>query len=246
MNGNAGELMVLDTPQAVAQAVADAFVNDAQAAIGERGRFFVALAGGTTPKAAYALLAQPPRRERVDWQRVNVFFGDERCVPPDSDQSNYKMANDALLHNVNIPESNVHRMRGEDAPEKAAADYADVLVREIGNPPRFDLIMLGMGADGHTASLFPGTDPRQDENRLVRSIYVKKMSAHRITFTPRVINAARHVIVATEGASKAPALFAVLKGTYDPAVHPIQIIAPAEGRLTWYVDRAAAAQLPAA
>ena len=245
-NGMAGDLTILESPQAVAQAVADAFVTDAQNAIAERGEFSVALSGGSTPKSAYALLAQTPRRDRVDWQRVQIFFGDERCVPPDNDESNYKMAHDAFLRAVNLPQANVHRMHGEDDPQRAAADYAALLVQKLGNPPRFDLVMLGMGTDGHTASLFPGADPRQDEDRLVRPAYVEKLQSYRITITPVVINFARHVIVATEGVTKAPALYAVLKGPYDPTVHPIQIIALAAGRLTWYVDRAAAAELSAA
>jgi 6-phosphogluconolactonase len=242
-NGNTGELLVLDTPEAVAQAVADAFISDAQQAIDERGAFFVALAGGKTPKETYQLLGQEPRRSRIDWNRVQVFFGDERCVPPTDDQSNYKMANDALLRAVDIPQDNIHRMRGEDDPTQAAADYASELIRVMGKMPRFDLIMLGMGADGHTASLFPGADPRADQDHLVRTAYVEKLNAHRLTLTPLVINSARHVIIATEGLPKAPALYAVLKGPYDPTVHPIQIVAPAQGRLTWYVDRAAAAEL---
>jgi len=242
-NGNTGEFVVLDTPEAVAQAEADAFVKDAGDAIAERGAFFVALAGGKTPKEAYGLLAQEPRRSRIDWTRVHVFFGDERCVPPDNGDSNYKMANDAFLREVNVPLDQIHRMRGEDDPAKAAADYAAELIRVMGKTPRFDLIMLGMGVDGHTASLFPGADPRADQDRLVRPAYVEKLSSHRITLTPLVINNARHVIVATEGLPKAPALYAVLKGPYDPSVHPIQIVAPSQGRLTWYVDRAAAAEL---
>jgi 6-phosphogluconolactonase len=238
-----GDLNVLDTPQLVAAAVADAFVSDAKTAIAEHGIFFVALAGGSTPKTAYQLLAQPPRRDLVDWPHVHVFFGDERCVPPGSDESNYKMASDAMLHNVAIPKQNVHRMHGEDDPARAAAQYATLLVEMLGKPPRFDLIMLGMGADGHTASLFPGTDPHVDEGQFVRAVYVEKLSAHRVTLTPLVINSARHVLVATEGLPKAPALYAVLKGPYDPRVHPIQVVAPVQGRLSWYVDRAAAAEL---
>lgn len=245
-NGIAGDLTILESPQAVAQAIADAFVTDAQDAIAQRGQFSVALSGGSTPKSAYALLGQSPRRDQVDWQRVQIFFGDERCVPPQDEQSNYKMAHDAFLRAVSLPEVNVHRIHGEDDPQKAAADYAALLVEKLGNPPRFDLVMLGMGTDGHTASLFPGTDPRQDEDRLVRSVHVEKLQSNRITITPVVINFGRHVIVATEGVSKAPALYAVIKGPYDPTVHPIQIIALAAGRLSWYVDRAAAAELSAA
>lgn len=240
-----GEIFVLETPEDVAAAVADAFVVDARAAIAQRGAFNVALAGGTTPKAAYHLLAQEPRRSQVDWQRTRVFFGDERCVPPDSPDSNYRMAAEALLNHAGIPTQNVHRMHGEDDPLQAAAEYAALLVELLGDTPIFDLIMLGMGTDGHTASLFPGTDPRTDEEQFVRAPYVEKLAAQRMTFTPAVLNGARHVLVATEGLAKAPALYAVLEGPYEPQVHPIQVLAPQDGRLSWYVDKAAAAELPA-
>lgn len=238
------EISVFPTPDALAAAVADAFVDDARVAIEARGAFFVALAGGTTPKAAYELLAHPPRASAVDWQHVHVYFGDERCVGPDSDESNYRMACRAFLQSAGIPQQNVHRMRGEADPQQAARDYAHALVQAMGDSPEFDLVMLGMGPDAHTASLFPGTDPRTDEDRLVRAPYVEKFSTFRITLTPRVINNARHVLIATEGLPKAPALYAVLHGPYDPLEHPIQIIAPTHGRLSWYVDTAAAAQLP--
>lgn len=241
---NLGDLHVFDTPEHVAAAVADAFETDARRAIDERGAFFVALAGGTTPKAAYALLAQAPRAQAVDWRHVHVYFGDERCVGPESDESNYKMARQALLSHVPLPEENVHRIRGEDEPQQAARDYAGQLVQAMGDTPVFDLIMLGMGADAHTASLFPGSDPRTDEERLVRAVYVEKLSTHRITLTPRVLNNARHVLVATEGLPKAPALYAVRCGPYDPVERPIQILAPRSGTLSWYVDRKAAAELP--
>jgi 6-phosphogluconolactonase len=240
---NLGELVVLPSPDEVATALADAFVDDAGAAIAQRGAFFVALSGGTTPKTAFRLLAQEPRRSVVDWRHTFVYFGDERCVPPTDDESNYKMAREAFLDAVGIPPENVHRIRGEIDPADAAREYAHLLIQTMGDEPRFDLLMLGMGADTHTASLFPGTDPRTDEDRLVRAVYVPKLGVQRITITPLVINAARHVAIATEGLPKAPALYAVRKGPFDPIEHPIQIVTPANGRLTWYVDRAAAAEL---
>jgi 6-phosphogluconolactonase len=243
---NPGTLRVFENPQELAAALADAFVTHAGAAIDDHGAFFVALAGGSTPKNAYELLARDPRCERVDWNHVYVYFGDERCVPPESTESNYRMASDAFLRAVKIPEDHVHRMRGEEEPAKAARAYADLLIQTMGDLPRFDLVMLGMGADGHTASLFPGTDPLTDNERLVRAPYVEKLHTHRITLTPLVINNAHHVIIATEGLAKAPALYAVREGPYDPPTHPIQIVAPADGRLSWYVDRAAAAELPGA
>ena len=238
-----GEIHVLPAPEQLAQRAALEFVSDARGAIQERGAFFVALAGGTTPKAAYALLAQDPRKGEVDWQHVHVYFGDERCVGPDDPDSNYRMAREAFLAAAGIPEGNVHRIRGEADPQQAAREYAGLLTQALGDEPRFDLIMLGMGPDGHTASLFPGSDPLQDDDRLVRAVYVEKLHTHRITFTPRVINNARHVLITAEGLPKAPALFAVREGPYDPQIHPIQIVSPTNGRLTWLVDQAAAAEL---
>ncbi len=155
------------------------------------------------------------------------------------------MAKDAFLDAVGIPSKNVHRMTGEDDPAQAARDYAGLLIETMGDEPRFDLIMLGMGPDGHTASLFPGSDPLTDDDRLVRAVFVQKLSVHRITLTPRVINNARSVLIAVEGLPKAPVLYAVREGPYDPQIHPVQIVAPRDGRLMWYVDEAAAAELTA-
>ncbi|HET7814687.1 MAG TPA: 6-phosphogluconolactonase [Candidatus Baltobacteraceae bacterium] len=237
-----GNLHVFDTPEVLARGLADAFVEHAGRAISARGSFNVALAGGTTPKAAYALLAQSPRRDGVQWDRVQVFFGDERCVPPDDADSNYRMACETFLNAVPVPKANIHRMRGEDDPPQAADDYASLLIALLGEQPRLDLIMLGMGPDGHTASLFPGTDPRTDEERLVRAVWVEKMKTHRITLTPAVINAAYAVIIATEGAGKAAMLRTVRDGAHNPVEYPVQIVDPAGGALEWYVDRAAASQ----
>lgn len=233
---------VFDTPELLAAGVADAFVEHARDAIETRGSFNVALAGGTTPKAAYTLLAQGPRRDRVQWQNVNVFFGDERCVSPDNADSNYRMACETFLNAVPVPAAHVHRMRGEDDPSQAADDYASLLIALLGEQPRLDLVMLGMGPDGHTASLFPGTDPRTDEERLVRAVWVKKMNSSRITLTPAVINASRAVIIATEGSGKAAMLKTVREGPRNPVEYPVQIVAPVDGTLEWFVDRAAASQ----
>jgi len=240
-----GELRVFDEPSQVAEALADLFVASARDAIAKRGRFAVALAGGTTPKAAYALLASEPRISQVEWPKVAVYFGDERCVPPDDDQSNYKMARDTFLARVPLPAANVFRMHGEDDPPQAAHAYAEQLRATLGEPPRFDLVMLGMGPDAHTASLFPGSDPYADEDRLVRAVYVDKLKACRLTLTPLVLNNARTVAVATEGPSKAQALYDVFTAANDPRERPIQSLAPRDGKLVWLVDRSAAGSLSA-
>ncbi len=236
-----GELRVYETPNAVAEALADLCVADARAAIEARGSFFVSLAGGRTPQAAYALLAGTERRDAIDWPRVFIYFGDERCVPPESDESNYKMAFEAFLSKVPIPPRNVHRMHGEDEPARAARAYAQLLVETMGELPRFDLVLLGMGEDGHTASLFPGTDPRTDEEQLVRAVFVEQFETHRLTLTPLIINISRHVTIAVEGAAKAPTLHAVREGRYDPIKYPVQIVSPHDGKLTWLADKAASA-----
>jgi len=243
MTRTVGNLTVVKDPGALAQVVAACVVDAARAAIAVEGRCALALAGGTTPKAAYALLTAPPLRDALDWSKVSFFFGDERCVGPDDAQSNYKMAYDALLGPLGISPARIFRMRGEDEPATAARDYAAILRRELGDEPVLALMLLGMGPDGHTASLFPGTDPFEDDAQLVRAPFVTKLSAYRLTVTPRVINAAHLVAIATAGPEKAAALAIALEGPRDPIHCPIQVVAPAHGHLTWLVDRAAAAGL---
>ncbi|GAC1656500.1 MAG: 6-phosphogluconolactonase [Vulcanimicrobiaceae bacterium] len=238
-----GDLQVYDGPAELAAALAQVFVDCAEFALTQRGGFYVALAGGTTPKAAYNLLAGEPYATDVGWSDVFVYFSDERCVPPDDEQSNYLMAKDALLDRIKIPAHNVHRMHGEDDPRRAAQDYSQILKDDLGENPRFDLILLGMGPDGHTASLFPGSNAQTVGAALVAAPYVEKVKAHRLTLTPRVINNARRVVIATEGSGKAPVLASVLRGPIDVNTFPVQIVRPVDGVLTWMVDRSAASQL---
>jgi 6-phosphogluconolactonase len=234
------ELVVLGDEAGLAHAVADRFVDAASEAIARAGRFNVALAGGSTPMATHALLASSPNRERLRWGDVRFFFGDERCVPPGDPQSNYGMARATLFAPLGIDPAHVFRMRGEADPASAAAEYAQVLVRELGDEPVLDLIMLGMGPDGHTASLFPGSSPVTDDTLLVNAPFVPKFGTYRITLTPRTINNARQVVIATAGRAKADAVAHALDGPYDPNTYPVQIVNPARGRLTWMIDRAAA------
>ncbi|HEY8320831.1 MAG TPA: 6-phosphogluconolactonase [Candidatus Baltobacteraceae bacterium] len=239
-----GRLDVYPNAGALAAGLADLFCNVAETAQTERGAFYVALAGGTTPTAAYKLLASDAYSERISWGDVYVYFGDERCVRPDDPLSNYKNAYDALLSHVPIPAGNVHRMQGEIDPAQAATAYAQILREDLGEYLRFDLLMLGLGKDGHTASLFPGTDPLTDNDRLVRATYSKATQTNRISITPKVINSARVIAIATEGPDKAAALGIARQGPYDPTACPAQIVdPPASSDFIWLVDELAAGML---
>jgi 6-phosphogluconolactonase len=227
---------VFEAPQDLAEAAAESFAEEAAKSVRERGRFAVALAGGSTPKALYELLATE-YRSALDWDKVHVFFGDERTVPPDHEDSNYRMAYDTLLSRV--PVGSVHRMRGELDPAEAAMLYEEELKRFFDGPPRFDLILLGIGEDGHTASLFPGTPALDVTDRWVVENPVEKLGTVRITLTVPAINAAKRVIFLVAGAGKAEALKEILEGDADPHKYPAKLIRP-EGGAEWMVDRAAA------
>ena len=227
---------VYDNPEELAQAAARDFAARAAEAIGERGRFAVVLAGGSTPKATYDVLARD-YTDTIGWKDVHVFFGDERGVPPDHEDSNYRMANEALLSRV--PVGSVHRIRGELPPPEAAADYERELRGFFGGPPVFDLVMLGIGEDGHTASLFPRTPALDATDRLAAANPVEKLGTTRLTLTAPTINASREVVFLVAGGGKAEALKEILEGDADPRDYPAKLIRPA-GDPTWMVDRAAA------
>ena len=234
---------ILPDGAALAAAAADHMLAVLEGALRERERAHVALAGGSTPRAMNALRVVEPRRSQLDWSRLVFWFGDERCVPPDDPESNYRMNRETLLDPLGIAPVRVHRMQGEGDPSAAAADYAAVLLRELGDEPRLDLVLLGMGPDGHTASLFPGTTKAIGRNELCVAHYVPKLDRWRITLTPRAINAARAVAITAGGAEKAEALRAVLTGPRQPDVFPSQLIRPKGGTLRWFVDAAAASNL---
>ncbi len=223
---------------ALTAASAELVVEAARAAIAARGEFRLALSGGSTPRPIYELLATPDYAARIDWGRVSIWFGDERCVPPDHATSNYRMAREALLDRVPVHEDNIHRMRGEDPPEQAAADYEAQLA---GQP--LDLVLLGMGDNGHTASLFPGLPAVTEEKRRVLAQYVEVAGMWRITLTPPAINAAHEVAFVVAGRGKAAMLHRVLEGPRRPVELPAQAIHPASGLLHWMIDREAAARL---
>ncbi len=234
----------------VARAVAERFVELSRDRIASGGRFSVALSGGTTPRRVYELLAGEEFSARVEWPKVQIFFGDERCVPPDDAESNYRMARESLLSRIAVPAQNVHRMTGEGEPAASARLYEDELRSSFGvgaseteGLPRFDLVMLGMGDDGHTASLFPGSPALQEHEAWVVANRVEKLGTYRLTLTAPVINNAAHVLFVVTGAGKAERLREVLEGPRDPLRLPSQLISPSRGALDWYIDQAAASKL---
>jgi 6-phosphogluconolactonase len=237
-------IRVLPDPEALAEAAARLFAEHAQAAIDARGRAAVALSGGSTPREMHRRLARPPLLDEVDWDRVDIFFGDERCVPPDDIDSNFRMAEQTLLNRVPVPEEQIHRMHGELPPEEAAADYERQLQQVYrDDPPRLDIVLLGMGDNGHTASLFPGLKAVHEHERWVMAEYVDEVGMWRITLTPVVLNLAREVVFLVAGAGKADMLRQVLEGPYEPELRPAQVVRPPLGEVTWLVDAAAAARL---
>ena len=229
---------------AMTQAAAQYVIEAAAVSITERERFTIALAGGSTPKALYTLLATE-LKDQVDWAKVHLFWGDERTVPPDHDDSNYRMVAETLLKGVDIPTENIHRVEAERDPHDAADAYEATLRSVFGDDivPSFDLILLGIGGDGHTASLFPGTDALDIEDRWFVANHVPKLDTWRLTLTKTVINAAHRVVFLVAGESKADALREVLNGPYIPETYPSQLVEPEDGELVWFVDEAAASLL---
>jgi len=221
------------------------FADLAREAVQDRGRFTVALSGGSTPRRTYSLLAEEPIRSKAPWEKIHIFWGDERCVPLERPDNHFTMTSELLLSKIPIPMANVHRMRGEVAdPYEAASDYQDSL-REffrlgLKEFPRFDLIFLGMGADGHTASLFPGTPGLEERERLVTAHYVPKVGMNRLTLTYPVLNNARVVMFLAAGTEKAEALRSVLAEDSCRPTPPARLVKPLEGEVIWMVDRAAA------
>lgn len=210
------------------------------------GRFMIALAGGSTPKKLYALLASEPYRDQLDWALVEVFWSDERCVPPDDSESNFRMAQETLLSKVPIPASQIHRMPADQSDHEAASQAYITEMRHsfgTGGIPGFDLIQLGMGPEGHTASLFPHQPSLHERERLVLPVTTPKPPPDRLTFTPPLLNAARHVLFLVTGNEKADAVQAVLEGEYNPDEYPAQIVHPTSGEVTWMLDTAAASKL---
>ena len=238
------EIRIVENPDELAHAAADEFEQLANEAVKNQGSFNVALSGGSTPKAMFDLLSKEPYKDTIPWSKIHLFWGDERHVPPDDEDSNYRMTEEHLLSKVSIPPENVHRIEAEDADAKQVAvkyqqhlqQYFKLAKTEI---PTFDLVFLGMGDDGHTASLFPGTDAVHDSENLVAAPWVEKFDSHRITLTPQVINNAKRVIFLVKGEEKADTLVRVIEGEKNEDRFPAQIVNPTHGSLLWLCDREA-------
>lgn len=243
----AAEIRTLSTPQELSAAAAEEVVHAANEAVAQHGRFTIALSGGSTPKNLFNLLATNARTS-MPWDQTFFFWGDERHVPPTDPDSNYRMANEAMLSKIPVPAANVFRIAAENPDAEAAAQAYEQTLRkffslESGVFPVFDLVLLGMGPDGHTASLFPGTAALHEKSRLVVANWVEKLKTHRITLTLPVLNAARCVAFLVSGTDKATALHEVLEGNSPAEQHPAKLVRPSNGKLIWLLDRAAASGL---
>lgn len=240
------EIRVLPDPAEAAEAAARELVAAFSDALADHGLFRVAFSGGSTPRLFFDALASAAFRPLVDWTHARIFFVDERCVPPEDERSNYRLAKERLLDPLGVPTENVFRMRGEEEPRRAADEYETVLQREFGaadDAPRFDYLLLGLGADGHTASLFPGTRAVEETRSRVAANYVPKLGEWRLTLTLPVLNSARRAVFLVVGGEKREALAAVMRAEGGSASLPASLVRPERGSLVWIVDEAAGAGL---
>jgi len=240
------ELRIFDDSEKLSHYAANLFIKQATQSISERGQFLVALNGGSTPTRLFQLLATA-YREKVDWNKTQVFWGDERCVPPEDPGSSYGQARELLLSHVPISDSNIHRIKGELGPDDGSKEYSVTLKKFAAPPfdwPHFDLVYLGMGEDGHTASLFPGSPVKVSGPTIPVTAHYQDRPANRVSLTPIVFNNARMVAFMATGEKKAITLAEVLSDRYNPELFPAQRIDPKYGKLIWLVDEAAARKLP--
>ncbi|HEY8748804.1 MAG TPA: 6-phosphogluconolactonase [Tepidisphaeraceae bacterium] len=234
------EIKVVADHAALVEEAADQIATAARIALADHQWFSIALSGGSTPEPVYSRLTEEPYNTAIDWSRVRIYFGDERCVPPDSPQSNYRMANEAMLSKLPISAENIFRMRGEIDPNQAAMEYGRLLKEHFGDTGGVDLNLLGMGDDGHTASLFPNSEALKETRHRCVAHLVTKLNAWRITMTAPFINRSDAVIFLVSGADKAARVREVREGPHDPQRLPSQLIHPVNGRLLWLLDSAAA------
>jgi 6-phosphogluconolactonase len=244
INGLPAQASIYSDQETLSHAAAERFVSLSHAAILSHGRFTTALSGGSTPRQFYSLLGMPLYRDSIDWKRVHVFWADERCVAPSHENSNYKLAADTFLLKAAVPVENIHRIRGEEGPTIAAAEYQEELHRYfIGSQkPVFDLVVLGAGVDGHTASLFPGSPLLQERSREVVPVYLDKPGVSRVSLTLPVFNRAADVIFLVSGEDKADIVYEVLKFN-NQKHYPAGLVQPVDGTLSWFLDKAAAARI---
>jgi 6-phosphogluconolactonase len=237
------ELHVFKDGEALSNAAAKFIAGHIAATLKTKSRYTIALSGGSTPKRLHQILAGSPYKEQIDWSKLHVFWGDERAVPFEDDRNNAKMAYDTLLNFVPVPASQIHVMRTDLTPDQSAAEYEKILHQYFDKEPTsFDLVLLGMGDDGHTLSLFPGQPVIHEEKLWATSFWLQAQDMSRITLTKTIVNKSACIVFLTAGAAKAHALKEVLKGVPDPDVYPSQVIQPV-GELHWFVDEAAAASL---
>ncbi|GAB3543744.1 6-phosphogluconolactonase [Spirosoma fluminis] len=238
------QLIIKKNPDDLAKGAADFIAKRIKEVLKKQDRFTIALSGGSTPKALHELLAKSPYREQIPWLQLHVFWGDERYVPIDDEQSNAGMAYDTLLGHVYTPEDQIHVWRTDLEPNAAAADYDRILHEYFGDTgPTFDLVLLGMGDDGHTLSLFPGTEVVHEQTAWAKAYFLTQQNMFRLTLTAPVVNRASCVAFLVAGPKKAAPLKEVLEGTYQPDLFPSQVIKPDQGELIWMVDQQAAQQL---
>lgn len=240
------QVRVFQDLEALSRSAAELFINLARQSIAKRGRFAVALSGGSSPKPVYSLLGLPPCRDAVSWPKVDLFWADERCVPPDHPESNYKLVFDSLLSNISIPGANIHRVKGEGEPGKAAKDYEEDLQKFFGSlvVPAFDLIILGAGEDGHTASLFPGSPALQEATRLAFPVYLERPKRDRVTLTLPALNNASYILFLATGHAKSDVVSEILEGN-NSQQFPAGLVRPVNGEVAWFIDREAAEKLRA-
>lgn len=241
------QLHIYKTAEELSKSVAKWIADRIADTLKKKDRFTIALSGGNTPKQLHKLLAAAPYKDQIDWSKLHVFWGDERDVPFDDERNNAKMAFDTLLNYVPVPPSQIHIMRTDIAPEQSAIEYEKIL-HEYFSPDNasgntFDLVLLGMGDDGHTLSLFPGTAVIHEEKSWVKSFFLQAQDMYRITLTKTVVNKSASIAFLATGAGKAEALKEILEGQYNPDLYPSQVIKPSTGELHWFVDAAAASLL---
>jgi 6-phosphogluconolactonase len=238
------ELNIYKDADELSKEVAEWMINYIATTLKTKGIFTLVLSGGSTPQKLNKLLASSPYKERIDWGKVHIFWGDERYVPFEDDRNNAKMAFETLLNHVPVPADQIHKIQTNIFPEQSAMEYEKILRQYFHSPAKnFDLVVLGMGDDGHTLSLFPGTETVYEENKMVMAYFLQSQNMYRITLTAPVINRAAMIAFLATGSGKAAALKEVIEGDYKPDLYPSQVIKPIYGQLYWFVDEAAAAKL---